>query len=186
MKLISLLFLLQLVDYLSAAAVVVYPTPKDEPLSADYQVRIGKQAVDVYTARVLDPPFAGKGRDYGGPYSFCNFDVKGVVNVRISSTNLLRNTVVRPAALKVRTRLEGDHTLVLSLSGPCKLSIEPDGKRGPLLLFANPLESKPPKQGNPDVIYFGPGVHNAGRIVVTNNQTLYLAGGATWTLSISR
>jgi polygalacturonase len=40
------------------------------------------------------------------------------------------------------------------------------------------LEKRPPKQSAPDVIYFGPGVHEAGRIVVTNNQTLYLAGGA--------
>jgi hypothetical protein len=178
MKPIFLLLVLQIFGYSAGAAVVVYPAPKGEPLSADYQVRIGKQEVDVYTARVLDPPFAGKGRDYGGPYSFCNFDVKGAVDVRIRSTNSLRNTLVRPTALNVRTRLEDDHTLVLSLSGPSKLSIEPDGKRGPLLLFVNPLEKRPPKQSAPDVIYFGPGVHEAGRIVVTNNQTLYLAGGA--------
>ena len=178
MKLIFLLLLLPCIDYLAAATVKVYPAPKEEPLSTDYQVRIGKQAVDVYTARVLDPPFAGKGRDYGGPYSFCNFDVKGAVDIRISSTNSLRNTVVRPAAVKVRTRLEGDHVLVLSLSGPCKLSLEPNGKRGPLLLFANPLESQPPKPKKADVIYFGPGIHKAGRIELTNNQTLYLAGGA--------
>lgn len=178
MKPIFLLLLLPIFGSSAGAAVVVYPAPKGEPLSADYQVRIGQHTVDVYTARVLDPPFAGKGKDYGGPYSFCGFDVKGAVDVRISSTNSLRNTIVRPTSLNMKTRLEDDHTLVLSLSGPSKLSIEPDGKRGPLLLFANPVEKKPPKQGAAEVIYFGPGVHKPGRIVVTNNQTLYLAGGA--------
>src|ERR1044071_3903076 len=178
MKLTFLLLLVQAVEFLAVGAMVVYPAPKDEPVSADYQVSVGKQAVSVYTARVLDPPFAGNGRDYGGPYSFGNFDVAGAVDVRISSTHSLRNAVVRPATVPVKTRFEDDHTLVLSLPGPCKLSIEPDGKRGPLLLFANPLEKNPPKQGAAGVIYFGPGTHQAGRIVLTNDQTLYLAGGA--------
>jgi hypothetical protein len=178
MKPILPLLLHGLLAYSSGAAVVVYPAPKDEPLSADYQVGIGAQAVDVYTARVLDPPFAGKEWDYGGPYSFCNFDAEGPVEVRIRSKRSLRNTVVRPAISTVTTRLEGDNTLVLSLPGPCKLSLEPEGKKGPLLLFANPLEKDPPRQGAPGVIYFGPGVHKPGKLLLTNDQTLYLAGGA--------
>jgi len=160
------------------AAVVTYPAPAGEPLPSDYEVRIGDKAVDVYGARVLDPPFAGKEWDYGGPYSFANFDLSGPTEVRITSKRSLQNVVVRPVHPDVTTRLENDHTLVLSLSGPRKVSIEPDGKKGPLLLFANPLEESPPKPGDPGVIYFGPGVHQAGKIVVTNNQTLYLAGGA--------
>jgi hypothetical protein len=44
----------------SQARVVTYPAPLDEPLSADYQVQIGTNRVDVYSARVLDPPFAGE------------------------------------------------------------------------------------------------------------------------------
>jgi polygalacturonase len=66
----------------------------------------------------------------------------------------------------------------LTLPGPCKISIEPDGRKGPLLLFANPMEEPPPKPDAPGVIYFGPGIHKPDRIMVTNNQTLYLAGGA--------
>ena len=31
--------------------------------------------VDVYTARTLDAPFAGKQWDFGGPYGFANFGV---------------------------------------------------------------------------------------------------------------
>ncbi len=178
MKSIPLQFLLVLAHLSCGAAVVLYPAPQDEPLSADYEVKIGNQAVDVYSARVLDAPFAGKEWDYGGPYYFCNFDVEGPTEVRISSKRSLRKTVVRPALPSVKTRFEDDNTLVLSLSGPCKLSIEPDGKKGPLLLFANALEKNPPRQGAPDVIYFGPGTHKPGKIVVTNNQTLYLAGGA--------
>ena len=45
-------------------------------------------------------------------------------------------------------------------------------------MFANPPLPAPPQPDAPGVIYFGPGVHRPGRIHVTNNQTLYLAGGA--------
>ena len=40
--------------------VVTYPAPAGETLSTIYQVEAGGQKVDVYSARVLDPPFAGK------------------------------------------------------------------------------------------------------------------------------
>ena len=101
--------------------------------------------MDVYTARVLDPPFAGKQWDYGGAYSFANFDVSGGVTLRITSPRSLRNTVVRPQSPAVKIKVADEHTLLLTLDGPRKLSIEPDGKKGPLLLFANPLEKDPPQ-----------------------------------------
>ncbi len=178
MKAYILLLLVGLLAHGSRAAVVSYPAPKDEPADTDYRITIGNQPVAVYSARVLDPPFAGKEWDYGGPYSFCNFDADAPVEVRVTSEKVLRSVVVRPALAGVNTRVEDEHTLVLSLPGPCKLSIEPDGKKGPLLLFANPVETAAPKEGAPNVLYFGPGMHKPGRIVVTNNQTLYLAGGA--------
>ncbi len=162
----------------AAARVVTCPAPDGEVLSTDYQVTAEGQKVDVYTARVLDPPFAGKEYDYGGPYAFANFDAKGRTRVSITSPRSLRDTVVRPAVAGVKQELRDEHTLVLTLPGPCKLSIEPDGKKGPLLLFANELENKAPKPGSPHLLYFGPGVHKPGKILLTNDQTLYLAGGA--------
>jgi hypothetical protein len=53
----------------------------NELLSNEYEVVVGGRKVDVYSARVLDPPFAGKEYDYGGPYSFANFDMSGPVIV---------------------------------------------------------------------------------------------------------
>jgi hypothetical protein len=162
----------------SEGKVVTYPAPAGETLSTDYQVQAGGQKVDVYTARVLDPPFAGKEYDYGGPYSFANFDISGPVTVRITSPRSLRNTVLRPQSAAVRMTVDDEHTLSLTLDRPCKFSVEPDGRKGPLLLFANPLETKAPKEGDPNVVYFGPGVHKPEKILLKSGQTLYLAGGA--------
>ncbi len=162
----------------TSAKVITYPAPSGEPLSDDYQVWADGQKVDVYTARVLDPPFAGKEWDFGGPYAFANFDMKCRTTVRVTSKRSLRDVVIRPESAGVRFKLADDHTLTFTLDRPCKLSIEPDGKKGPLLLFANPLETGAPKPGKRSLIYFGRGVHQPGRIDVTNGQTLYLAGGS--------
>jgi hypothetical protein len=126
---------------------------------------------------VLDPPFAGKQWDFGGPYAFANFDTSGPVTVRITSRRPLGKTVVRPAT-GARLTVVDEHTLTLELDGPRKVSVEPDGKRGPLFLFANPLEEDIPAEDAPDVIYFGPGIHHPGAIEAGDNQTVYLAGGA--------
>jgi len=162
----------------AAANVVTYPAPPGEALSTDYEVSVAGQKVDVYTARVLDPPFAGKEWDYGGPYSFAGFDFSGSVTIRIVSKRSLANTVIRPESFGIKPTLVDDHTLDLALDRPRKFSVEPDGKKGPLLLFANPLETDAPQPGDKDVIYFGPGAHKPEKITLESNQMLYLAGGA--------
>lgn len=161
-----------------AAEVVTYPRPAGENAPTDYEVWAEGKKVDVYAARVLDPPFEGKQWDFGGPYSFANFDVSGQVVVRITSKRSLRDVVIRPRSYGIRPVLQDDHTLTFTLKQPRKLSIEPEGKKGPLLLFANPLEVDPPQLDNPGVVYFGPGVHKPEKITLGSDQTLYLAGGA--------
>ena len=161
-----------------SAQVVTHPAPEGESLSPDYEVQAAGQKLAVYTARVLDAPFAGKQWDYGGDYSFANFDMSGPVALRIVSKQSLRSVVIRPLSSGIKPVLEGDHTLILNLDRPRKLSIEPDGKKAPLLLFANPLEVEFPKPNDKAVVYFGPGVHKPEKIVLESNQTLYLDGGA--------
>jgi hypothetical protein len=160
------------------AAVVTYPAPPSESLSAEYEVAADGKKVDVCTARVLDPPFAGREWDFGGPYAFANFDMAGRVTVKIRAKRSLRDTVVRPAYSDVRLHVEDEHTVSITFGSPRKISVEPDGRKGPLLLFANPMEPKVPKAGSPGVIYFGPGLHQPGKVEVRDNQTVYLAGGA--------
>jgi len=162
----------------STAKIVTYPVPAGEVSSNDYQVQVADQKIDTYMARVLDPPFAGKRWDYGGPYSFANFDMSGSVVVRITSKRSLRNVVIRPQSYGIKPTLENDNTISFTLERPLKISVEPDGRKGPLLLFANPIETDSYKPGDKNVVYFGPGVHKPEKIVLGSNQTLYIAGGA--------
>jgi polygalacturonase len=88
--------------------------------------------------------------------------------------------VVRPVSLGIKVKVINERTISITLNKPQKISIEPDGKNAPLLLFANPIETDVPAKDDPNVLYFGPGIHEvAGDIIRPKaGQTVYLAGGA--------
>lgn len=160
------------------AKVVTFPAPSGETTSGDYKITINGRPLDAYIARTLDEPFAEKKWDYGGPYSFANFDMSEKAIVRITSPKSMRNVMILPKSSGIKPTILDDHTVVFTLHNPKKLSIEPNGKKNPLLLFANQPEENTPKPDDPNVIYFGPGIHNPGKILLGSGQTLYLAGGA--------
>jgi hypothetical protein len=158
----------------SNGTVVTYPAPKGAALSDRYTVKVNGKPVDVYLAPVWEPGYV---KSFGGPYSFAYFDCSGSVSVEVDSRKPLQRVRILPESRGIRPDVKSG-TLTFVLKSPCQLSIEPAAKEGPLLLFANPLEMDPPKEGDPGVIYFGPGMHKPGEIKVGDNQTLYIAGGA--------
>ena len=116
----STLAALVLAAAVAAAEVTTYPAPAGEKLSKDYEIQADGKRVDVYTARTLDTPFAGKEWDYGGPYWFANFDTAGPVTVRITAKKSLRKVVVRPQSPAANLKIINAHTIELSLAGPRK------------------------------------------------------------------
>lgn len=174
--------------------VVVYPAPDGEELSADWTVEVTAlrtfrespikdwRPVPVYTARVNDPPFTHL--DHGGTYSIAYFDFSGVVTVKIHSDFVrdyrLEQTRMMPLSMGIRHSTIDMNTTSFVLDRPAKLFFGPEGRRHALLIFANPLEADAPKEGDPNVIYFGPGIHRpaSGIVQVKSKQTLYIAGGA--------
>ncbi|HUU22278.1 MAG TPA: glycosyl hydrolase family 28 protein, partial [Phycisphaerae bacterium] len=140
-----------------------------------YTVSVNGKGVDVYIAPVYTPDY--KVRPFGGPYSFAYFDVDGPVTVTVTTAKPLEKVRILPDSRGIKPKVKGD-TLTFDLPGPGQVSVEPDAKNGPLLLFANPLETARPDPAARGVKYFGPGVHKAGRIKLGDGETLYVAGGA--------
>jgi hypothetical protein len=108
------------------------------------------------------------------------FDFTGVVEVLVSSNNTVVKSVrVRPLSYGVLPKVQGN-TLTFQLDRAQNLSIEINGDiLHNLQLFAGAIDQHPPDQSDPQVIYFGRGLHDPGRqIRLKDGQTLYLAGGA--------
>ncbi|HEY3281877.1 MAG TPA: glycosyl hydrolase family 28 protein [Armatimonadota bacterium] len=153
---------------------VSVPAPKGAALSTDYTVRVNGQDVAVYSAPVWYPDYV---KPFGGPYSFASFDFDGRATVEITTAKPLDRAAVLPESRRIHPAVSG-RTLSFTLSKPGPLSVEPEGKTGPLLLFANPPERGAPGPTDSKVRYYGPGVHEAGGIELHDGETLYLAAGA--------
>jgi hypothetical protein len=170
------------VNSIDTPRVTIYPAPANEILSKDYALEVNGKKVDIYLAKIAEvinrPPWTLDPKDVGGPYSFSYFDVSDKVTIKVTSFNKpLDSLVIRPLSTGIQPKIEGN-TITFSIDKPCKLSIEPNGRLEPLLIFANPPEINPPKKGDPNVVYFGPGIHKPIKIELLSNQTLYIAGGA--------
>ena len=161
------------------STLLTYPARESEELlSDDYRVSINGQDVNVYRAEVNDPPIDD--RDYGGAYSFVQFDFDGVIRIRIHSDQPIRGAKVRPLSDGIEHHPVNDHTTMIKLKEPRQLIFEPDGENHPLLIFANAFENDRPGKKDKNVTYFGAGLHRPenDKIRLTDGETLYLAGGA--------
>lgn len=155
----------------------------DKPsLTEDYEVWINGVKDSVYVARVQDPPFNKEktGLDFGGDYYFASFDVDKPIEVKIKSKKKLTNVVLRPERAQVKNLKRSENELSFVVDEPSKLIIEPTGKNNPILLFANPPDEFIPDLNDPNLIYYGTGIHYPEGAVINlkSNQTLYLAEGA--------
>ena len=61
---------------------------------------------------------------------------------------------------------------------PSQITVEVNGMHHALHLFGNPMEEPQPDPEDPNVLYFGPGVYDIGKMDLTANQTVYIAGEA--------
>lgn len=117
---------------------------------------------------------------YNSSYSYFSFS--GSVNVTVTVNGLtINNPKVRPSSLGITPMVNGNQlSFTLTDSMPFKqVMVEPSGTGfNPLIIAANPLETNVPSCGG-NVICYGPGTYNPGKITLGSNQTLYVAGGAT-------
>lgn len=86
---------------------------------------------------------------------------------------------IHPLRYGIEPEVAGN-TVRFTLEKPLKLVIKASGgaQTMPLALCATPIEKHAPSPGDPDVLYYDAGVHEAGVIKPTTGQTVYLAPGA--------
>jgi len=184
-KFLSLIFMLCFYALkANAQQLIIYPPPQAIVYSMhndDYTVKVrkpGGEWQDLYEYNVkvdLDKP-----QDASMVY----FDFSGTVEVFIRKNNgNVQLVKIRPSSYEIKPILNGT-SIIFTLTEPKKISIEFDGdKLHNLHLFANPIETFRPDPADPNVIYFGPGVHMPKDLPgdafnIPSGKTVYIAGGA--------
>jgi hypothetical protein len=167
--------------------VVTYPAPAGETLSTLFKLTVNRRAVPVYVARVAprDEALRWKAMDdkansakYYEEAAFASFDLSGRAHIEVTAPEPVRSVRVLPSSARIKPTVRG-RSVAFDLAEPRHLTIEVnDDWVKSLHIFVNPPERNAPKPGDPNVIYFGPGIHEVSRMVVESGKTVYLAGGA--------
>ncbi len=162
---------------------VTYPAPEGALLNDDFTVQVrvpgeSWQVLPVYLVKV--DQVIGVGHHVTDA-SMAFFDFDGQVEVMVTyNRGGIDSARVRPLSYAI-TPVIDERTVAFTLDEPRNLSVEVNGDifRN-LHLFANPILDDIPEEDDPNVIYFGPGIHefDRGRFLVPSGKTVYVDGGA--------
>jgi hypothetical protein len=161
----------------------IYAQPGEETPSNDYSVSVNGKPVFVYNARVSAVPFNQVWPGYQRPMdqtelaSFAYWDMSEPMTVEVVSNHPVKSVSIRPTSYGIQPSVKDDK-ITFQMSKPGYVTVEVNGTHYALHLFASPLEEDTPDPNDPDVRYFGPGIHSAGRIDLKSGETIYIAGGA--------
>lgn len=150
------------------AAIQANPGNPTSPTATAHTVSVNGTAVPVKAESV-----SGTSHDVA---MFAKGTGTATVSVTMPGLAASATPVVTPRTLAIATTRSGD-TVTFTIRDAHPLVIETPGVRA-LFLFVTPAETAVPSASDPDVLYFGPGEHNAGVIRPESGQTVYLAPGA--------
>ena len=164
--------------------VITWPAPAGETASPDYTLEVNGVPVFVYQARVRAEILQNEGlwthatNCTGERASFCMFDIPGTAAVTVRPARAFKTARVLPTRAGVASTVDKG-AIRFTLAEPRHLTVVLDDTDAqPLHLFISAPEQDVPRTNDPNVVYFGPGVHEITTLNVKSGQTVYLAGGA--------
>lgn len=182
--LLSALWICVLTGTVTGAKVEVAGAPQGISLNNDFIVKVRPEGKSKW---VLVPTYLVKvdevreTKHHVEHASMATFDFSEKVEIAVTyNKGEIDSARVRPLSYDIPFTIEGN-TLQFSLEKPANLSVEVNGDIfHNLHLFANPLDTFEVDKKNPDLIYFGPGIHHVegGEFRIPSGKTVYVAGGA--------
>lgn len=106
------------------------------------------------------------------------FDILGKATLRIDYFEDVKEAVVRPLSKKIEAKKTGSRTVELSLGEPCNISLEINGRKHPLFIFANPPAKNPDKKKS-QMIFKAGEIYDVGLMKKIDSDTsVVVEGGA--------
>lgn len=116
-----------------------------------------------------------------GPHSFCRVELLAegcAAALRLKFSGMLHEVRITPQTDALQWRKEGGD-IICKLAAPCTFTVEVNGRMyTPLTVFVEASEQNIPRREDPNVLWFGPGLHRVSSLELHTGQTLYLASGA--------
>ena len=146
-----------------------------------YKVYIDNELTELQSARVSRYPINRhwpgfqRSLDQTKETAFLSFNIKDKKTVRIECDFYIKNIIVRPLSLNIKPIVE-DKTVIFEINKPCQAVVEFKDVSEELHFFAN--EDKNYDLSEENVLYFGKGEHNTGRINLVSGQTVFIDEGA--------
>lgn len=161
--------------------VKIYPALEGIELSDAFTVKVEEQEVPVYLTKIPPAgpiPRLNHSRTEFGFASIASFDMNESIRVSITYPEAVESVKILPTSFGIEPVVEGQN-ISFTLNEPKHLTIEVNGDwHESLHIFANPFEENIPNPDDPNVVYFGPGIHDVTSLKVEDNTTVYIAGGA--------
>ncbi len=109
------------------------------------------------------------------------FDFEGIANIVVTVPEIeIQSVKISPMSYGITPVIDAqNHRVSITVTEQDNYTLTfNDSPSRALHIFTNPIETDAPKEGDENVIYIGPGEWKIGSIMLEENQTLYIAGGA--------
>lgn len=178
---------------LGESQVVTYPIPSGVATNPSFTIAVkapsGRwQDISAYLTTLNEVNTTTGGGNLHNS-SMAYFDFSGSVEVSVTYNNgHVKSARIRPDSYDLVPEIRGGNNLLFTLTEPKNLMIQVnDDIFDSLHLLSNPIESSIPDASDPNVIYFGPGLHTISSNVlnVTSGKTVYIAGGGVLTAKLA-
>lgn len=153
--------------------------PAGEKEFTGYCVRINGEKAALNCARVSKMPYNTVWPGFQRPIdqteiaSFLEVEADERLDVEVTYDHVVSEAVVRPLSEGIVPSLNGN-TVRFTVRRQGQYTVEADGFHEALHLFVDAPEDFGVREGDPDVIWFGPGVHRPGPVILKDGQTAYI------------
>jgi len=161
----------------------IYPVTQSDERYDGYRIFINGREYPCDCARVSKIPFNRRWPGYQRKPSqselinFISLETDEPLEFKIITKDPFEEVLSLPQNSITNIKKEDEYTISFTLPGSGYYSVEPFGRRNPLLIFADKPEKNDYKNQK-NLIYFPAGIHNAGTIELDDDQTLYIDKGA--------